>query len=205
MTQPMKILRVDSSAKTENSESHRLTDRIIDGLKTNGKSLDVTVRDLNQSLPQVNTAWIEANNTQSDDQTDEHKKTLALSNTLVGEIEAADTLIIGVALYNFSITASLKLWIDLVCRARKTFAYVDGSPKGLMTGKKAIICFASGGTPFESNIDFASGYLRHILGFIGITDVTFISADKHFMDDQSLINANATVDALTNQLLTQTK
>ena len=200
MTQPMKILRVDSSAKTENSESRRLTDRIIDGLKTNGKSLDVTVRDLNQSLPQVNTAWIEANNTASDDQTDEHKKTLALSNTLVGEIEAADTLIIGVALYNFSITASLKLWIDLVCRARKTFAYVDGSPKGLMTGKKAIICFASGGTPFESNIDFASGYLRHILGFIGITDVTFISADKHFMDDQSLINANAAVDALTNQL-----
>ena len=200
MTQPMKILRVDSSAKTENSESRRLTDRIIDGLKTNGKSLEVTVRDLNESLPQVNTAWIEANNTPSDDQTDEHKKTLALSNTLVGEIEAADTLIIGVALYNFSITASLKLWIDLVCRARKTFAYVDGSPKGLMTGKKAIICFASGGTPFESDIDFASGYLRHILGFIGITDVTFISADKHFMDDQSLINANAAVDALTNQL-----
>ena len=196
----MKILRVDSSAKTENSESRRLTDRIIDGLKTNGKSLDVTVRDLNQSLPQVNTAWIEANNTPSDDQTDEHKKTLALSNTLVGEIEAADTLIIGVALYNFSITASLKLWIDLVCRARKTFAYVDGSPKGLMTGKKAIICFASGGTPFESDIDFASGYLKHILGFIGITDVTFISADKHFMDDQSVINANTAVDALTNRL-----
>ena len=200
MTQPMKILRVDSSAKTENSESRRLTDRIIDGLKTNGKSLNVTVRDLNESLPQVNTAWIEANNTASDDQTDEHKKTLELSNMLVGEIEAADTLIVGVALYNFSITASLKLWIDLVCRARKTFAYVDGSPKGLMTGKKAIICFASGGTPFESDIDFASGYLKHILGFIGITDVTFISADKHFMDDQSVINANTAVDALTNRL-----
>ena len=200
MTEPMKILRVDSSAKTENSESRRLTDRIIDGLKTNGKSLEVTVRDLNESLPQVNTAWIEANNTASDDQTDEHKKTLELSNMLVGEIEAADTLIVGVALYNFSITASLKLWIDLVCRARKTFAYVDGSPKGLMTGKKAIICFASGGTPFESDIDFASGYLKHILGFIGITDVIFISADKHFMDDQSVINANTAVDALTNRL-----
>ena len=200
MTHPMKILRIDSSAKTETSESRRLTNRIIDRLKTSGKSLDVTVRDLNESLPQVNTAWIEANNTPADDHTDEHKKTLALSNTLVGEIEAADTLIIGVALYNFSITASLKLWIDLVCRVRKTFAYVDGSPKGLMTGKKAIICFASGGTPFESNIDFASGYLRHILGFIGITDVTFITADKHLMDDQSVINANAAVDALTNRL-----
>ena len=200
MTHPMKILRIDSSAKTETSESRRLTDRIIDGLKKSGKSLDVTVRDLNESLPQVNTAWIVANNTPADDHTDEHKKTLALSNTLVGEIEAADTLIIGVALYNFTITASLKLWIDLVCRARKTFAYVDGSPKGLMTGKKAIICFASGGTPFGSDIDFASGYLRHILGFIGITDVTFISADKHLMDEQSLINANAAVDALVNRM-----
>ena len=91
-------------------------------------------------------------------------------------------------------------WIDLVCRARKTFAYVDGSPKGLMIGKNAIVCFASGGTSFGSDIDFASGYLRHILGFIGITDLTFISADKHFMDDQSLINANAAVDTLTNRL-----
>ena len=200
MTQPMRILRIDSSAKTETSESRRLTDRIIDGLKTNGKLLDVTVRDLNENLPQVDTAWIEANNTSSDDHTDEHKKTLVLSNTLVGEIEAADTLIIGVALYNFSITASLKLWIDLVCRARKTFAYVDGSPKGLMIGKKAIVCFTSGGTSFGSDIDFASGYLRHILGFIGITDLTFISADKHLMDDQSLINANAAVDTLTNRL-----
>jgi len=174
MTQPMKILRVDSSAKTKNSESRRLTDRIINGLKTNGKSLDVTVRDLNYSLPQVNTAWIEANNTPSDDQTDEHKKTLALSDTLVAEIEAADTLIIGVALYNFSITASLKLWIDLVCRARKTFAYVDGSPKGLMTGKKAIICFASGGTPFESNIDFASGLVLLMLHSSQLTNTSWM-------------------------------
>jgi len=58
----------------------------------------------------------------------------------------------------------------------------------------------SSGTPFESDIDFASGYLKHILGFIGITDVTFISADKHLMDDQSVINVNAAVDALTNRL-----
>jgi len=124
------------------------------------------------------------------------KKILALSDKLVAEIEVADTLIVGVALYNFSISASLKLLIDLVCCARKTFAYLDGTPKGLMTGKKAIVCFSSGGTQFESDIDFASGYLRHILGFIGIIDVTFISADKHFMDSQSLTSANTAVDAL---------
>jgi FMN-dependent NADH-azoreductase len=196
----MRILRIDSSAKTKTSESRCLTDRIIDGLQASGKSPEVTVRDLNERLPQVDNAWIEANNTLADDHTDEQRKTLALSDKLVAEIEEADTLIIGVALYNFSISASLKLWIDLVCRVRKTFAYLDGSPKGLMTGKKAIVCFASGGTQFGSDIDFASGYLRHILSFIGITDVTFISADKHLMDSQSLTNANIAVDTLTNRL-----
>ena len=172
----MRILRIDSSAQTETSQSRRLSNRIIDGLHALGKSPDVAVRDLDERLPQLDSAWIEANTTPIDDRTDDQRKTLALSDTLITEIEAADTLIIGVALYNFSIPASLKLWIDLVCRARKTFAYSEDGPKGLMTDKKAIVCFASGGTAFGSDIDFASGYIRHILGFIGITDVTFISA-----------------------------
>ena len=196
----MKILRIDSSAQTETSQSRRLSNRIIDGLHALGKSPDVTVRDLNKRLPQLDRAWIEANTTPIDDRTDCQRKTLALSETLIAEIEAADTLIIGVALYNFSIPASLKLWIDLVCRTRKTFVYSEGKPKGLMTGKRAIVCFASGGTPFGSDIDFASGYVRHILGFIGITDVTFIAADKRFKDDQTLTRADAAVDALIGQL-----
>jgi len=196
----MRILRVDSSALTETAQSRGLSNRIIDGLRALGKSPEVTVRDLNERLPQVDRVWIEANNTPVDDQTDEQKNFLSLSDTLVAEIEAADTLIIGVALYNFSIPASLKLWIDLICRAQKTFAYLDGGPKGLMTGKKAIVCFASGGTSFGSDIDFASGYIRHILGFIGIKDVTFIVADKHLMDSQALSRANASVDALIGQL-----
>ena len=196
----MRILRIDSSAQTETSQSRRLSNRIIDGLHALGKSPDVTVRDLNKRLPQLDHAWIEANTTPNDDRTDDQRKTLALSDTLIAEIEAADTLIIGVALYNFSIPASLKLWIDLVCRTRKTFVYSEGKPKGLMTGKRAIVCFASGGTPFGSDIDFASGYVRHILGFIGITDVTFIAADKRFKDDQTLTRADAAVDALIGQL-----
>jgi len=196
----MRILSIDSSAQTETSQSRRLSNRIIDGLHALGKSPDVTVRDLDKRLPQLDRAWIEANTTPIDDRTDDQRKTLALSDTLIAEIEAADTLIIGVALYNFSIPASLKLWIDLVCRARKTFAYSEDGPKGLMTGKRAIVCFASGGTPFGSDIDFASGYIRHILGFIGITDVTFIAADKRFKDDQALTRADEAVDALIGQL-----
>jgi len=196
----MQILRIDSSAQTEISQSRRLSDRIVDGLRALGKSSDVTVRDLDERLPQLDRAWIEANTTPIDDRTDDQRKTLALSDTLIAEIEAADTLIIGVALYNFSIPASLKLWIDLVCRARKTFTYSEDGPKGLMAGKKAIVCFVSGGTEFGSDIDFASGYIRHILGFIGITDVTFIAADKRFSDDQALTRADQAVDALIGQL-----
>ena len=192
----MKILRIDSSASTETGKSRLLTTRIIDELKKLGKSPEVTVRDLNESLPQVDGSWIAANNTKVDDLADEQKKTLSLSDKLVAEIEAADTLIIGVAVYNFSIPASLKLWVDLICRAGKTFKYSDKGPEGLMTDKKAIICFASGGTPFGSDIDFASGYIRHILGFIGIKDVTFIKADKHLMDNQSVNRANSAIDTL---------
>ena len=196
----MRILRIDSSAQTETSQSRRLSNRIIDGLHALGKSPDVAVRDLDERLPQLDSAWIEANTTPIDDRTDDQRKTLALSDTLITEIEAADTLIIGVALYNFSIPASLKLWIDLVCRVRKTCAYSEDGPKGLMTGKKAIVCFASGGTAFGSDIDFASGYIRHILGFIGITDVKFITADKRFEDNQALTRADEAVDALIGQL-----
>ena len=196
----MRILRIDSSAQTETSQSRRLSNRIIDGLHALGKSPDVAVRDLDEHLPQLDSAWIEANTTPIDDRTDDQRKTLALSDTLITEIEAADTLIIGVALYNFSIPASLKLWIDLVCRVRKTFAYSEDGPEGLMTGKKAIVCFASGGTAFGSDIDFASGYIRHILGFIGITDVKFITADKRFEDNQALTRADEAVDALIGQL-----
>ena len=192
----MKILRIDSSASTETGKSRLLTTRIIDELKKLGKSPEVTVRDLNESLPQVDISWISANNTKVGDLADEQKKTLSLSDKLVAEIEAADTLIIGVAVYNFSIPASLKLWVDLICRAGKTFKYSDKGPEGLMTDKKAIICFASGGTPFGSDIDFASGYIRHILGFIGIKDVTFIKADKHLMDNQSVNRANSAIDTL---------
>ena len=196
----MRILRIDSSAQTETGQSRRLSNRIIDGLHAVGRSPDVTVRDLDKRLPQLDRAWIEANTTPIDNRTDDQRKTLALSDTLIAEIEAADTLIIGVALYNFSIPASLKLWIDLVCRARKTFTYSEDGPKGLMAGKKAIVCFVSGGTAFGSDIDFASGYIRHILGFIGITDVTFIAADKRFKDDQALTRADEAVDALIGQL-----
>jgi FMN-dependent NADH-azoreductase len=197
----VRILRIDSSADTDGSQSRRLADRIIAGIRASGEPLEVTVRDLSMPLPQLTQAWIRANKTPAADRTPEQMAELALSETLIAEIENADTLVIGAPLYNFAIPASLKLWVDLVCRARRTFAYTDAGPKGLMQGKRAIVCFVSGGTPFGSGIDFASGYLRHILGFIGIEDVTFVTASQHFRDAGALEAAGVQADHAAKALV----
>lgn len=170
----MSILRIDSSANTETSVTRGLTDRIIATLDDD----NVTVRDLAiEALPQITHTWAVARTVSEDDRTDDQKAALQLSDTLIAEIMAADTLIIGAPVYNFSVPASLKAWIDLIARVGVTFRYTENGPVGLVEGKRVIVALASGGTPMGSDIDFASGYLRHVLGFMGMTNVTFVSAD----------------------------
>lgn len=94
------------------------------------------------------------------------------------ELQKADVVIIGVPMYNFGVPASLKAWIDLVARAGLTFRYTENGPLGLLDGKKAYVIVASGGTPLGGDVDFVTGYMRHILGFIGILDVEFIQAER---------------------------
>ncbi|MEO9598959.1 NAD(P)H-dependent oxidoreductase [Parasphingorhabdus sp.] len=132
--------------------------------------------------------WVHANFTDENERTDAQKAELALSDRLVDELIAADTLVIGTPIYNFSVPASLKAWIDMIARARKTFQYTANGPEGLLTGKKAYVLIASGGTEVGSDIDFASGYLRHILGFVGITDVTIVAADQQMMKGETALN-----------------
>jgi FMN-dependent NADH-azoreductase len=151
---------------------------------------DTTItRDLSEGLPLLNAAWIDANFTPSDDRTDAHRETLALSDGLVDEISRADTLVIGSPVYNFSVAAVLKAWIDQICRIGVTFKYTPDGPVGLLTGKRAIIVVASGGTPVGSDIDYATDFLRHIMGFIGITDVSIIAADALGNDAEAKIAA----------------
>lgn len=182
----MKVLRIDTSARTSGSHTRELVDRLIDGL---GSSTDVIVRDLTKPLPQVDNEWVAANNTADDERSAVQKDTLALSDELVGELEASDLIVIGLPVYNFGVPASLKAWIDLVCRARRTFAYSESGPVGLLEGKRAVVVYVSGGTPMGSEIDFASGYMRHVLGFIGIHDVEFVKADRHMFEPEILERA----------------
>jgi FMN-dependent NADH-azoreductase len=105
------------------------------------------------------------------------RATLDLSDRLIAELKAADTIVIGMPIYNFGMPASLKAWIDLVARSGVTFRYGEDGPVGLLEGKRAVVAVASGGTRVGSDIDFATGHLRHVLGFMGITDVELVAAD----------------------------
>lgn len=176
MTTINKILRIDASARTTGSITRDLADEAMDHFGTLG-SITVARRDVASGLPFVDEDWVGANFTRADQRTVTQQAKLALSDTLIAEIEAADTLIIGAPVYNFGIPATLKAWIDMIARAGVTFRYTDTGPVGLLKGKRAIVLVASGGTPMGSELDFATPYLRHALGFIGIDDVTFIAAD----------------------------
>lgn len=176
------VLKIDASARKDGSVTRQLTEELVTSLLQSNPDTKVLTRDVSAGLPFVDEAWIGANFTDAGERSAEQKLALALSDTLVGELKAADTIVIGVPVYNFGIPASLKAWVDLVARARETFRYSENGPVGLLDGKKAYILLASGGTPVGSDVDFASNYLKFILGFLGITDVTVIAADQLMVD-----------------------
>ncbi len=187
------VLRIDASARHDGSETRALTQRIIDRLAPQS----LIQRDLATAIPSLDADWLAASWTPEDQRSDAQRETLALSDSLIAELQAADTLVIGTPIYNFGIPAPLKAWIDQIARAGVTFRYTEAGPEGFMTGKRAIIAIASGGTQVGSDIDFASGYLRHILGFLGITDVQFVAADLLMIDaEASHAKANAALEAL---------
>ncbi|MEM7527607.1 MAG: NAD(P)H-dependent oxidoreductase [Pseudomonadota bacterium] len=176
MSDAKTILHIDASMRRDGSTSRALSAAVVERL--GGR---VIRRDLADGLPLIDETWIGANFTPDEDRSDEQRAALTLSDKLIGEIEASDTLVIGVPVYNFGVPAAFKAWIDLVTRARRTFQYTEDGPVGLLSGKRAVIVVASGGTEVDSSIDFATPWLRHILGFIGITDVEVIPADRQMV------------------------
>ena len=186
------ILRIDSSMRVEGSISRELSDKVIATLDA-----EVVVTDLLASpVPQIDEQWIGANFTPADQRTPEQNEKLALSNQLVAQTQEADVLVIGLPIYNFSIPAALKAWVDNVCRAGLTFQYTENGPQGLLEGKQAILVVASGGVPVDSPMDFAVPYMRQVLAFIGITDVKIIEADNLMVDPTRLDHANAQIAEL---------
>ncbi len=187
------ILHIDASARRSGSATRDLSDRIVRHLGA-GR---IIRRDLATPLPLLTEDWIAANFTPADERDDVQRDQLALSDELVDELQQADTIVIGLPIYNFSVPAAFKAWIDLVARAGLTFAYSEKGPKGLLEGKRAVLAIASGGTAVGSEIDFATGYAKHVLGFIGIHDVDVIAADQMALDAETAVkNAHKAVSEL---------
>lgn len=172
------ILHITASIRSDaDSISRGLGQRLVDGLAAK-TGASVTTRDLvANDLPYVSAERFGANLTPAADRTPEQAQLAAIADELIAELQAADTIVIASPIYNFGPPASLKAWADLVARAGTTFRYTATGPEGLLTGKKAYLAIASGGTPVGSDIDFMSRWLTFFLGFIGITDVEIVAAD----------------------------
>jgi len=171
----MKILQVVSSLKKEHSQSSKLSDAIVERLREHDPSATVVTRNLSEfSLPHFSDAHFNAlNNIDKIDTTQKVAITM-LSDRLIDELLEADTIIIGVPMYNLSIPSVLKSWIDFITRAGKTFKYTPEGAIGLIENKKVYLAIASGGVysagPRQA-FDFTEPYLKAILGFLGLTDV----------------------------------
>lgn len=174
------ILVINSSLSGKASVSRILVDEAIERLLELQPGAVVTYRDVGEALiPHLTPATVAG--VRAVAVTEAELAATALSDELIGELQVANFIVIGAPMYNFSIPSSLRTWFDHVLRPRVTFAYGDAGPQGMLTGKRAIVVESRGGLysagPANA-IDFQEPYLRQLLGFIGITDVTFIHAEK---------------------------
>lgn len=169
------ILRIDSSPRDAASKSRDLTALTVEQLSDGDTT--VTHRDIDEGLPFVGQDWIGGAYTDPSERSPEQKAALELSDELIAELKAADILVMGIPMYNFTVPASVKAYFDQVARVGVTFKYTEQGPKGLLENKRAIVLVATGGVPVGSDADYLTPYVRHFLGFLGITDVEFHAAD----------------------------
>ncbi|EIO5094880.1 FMN-dependent NADH-azoreductase [Vibrio parahaemolyticus] len=176
-----RVLALKSSILGDYSQSNKLVEDFI-------KNVDqdkLTVRDLAANpLPVLDFAVATALRA-TEDLSQEQQEVVDLSDTLIEEVKAADTLVIAAPMYNFTIPTQLKNWIDLIARAGVTFKYTENGVQGLIEGKKAIVVTTRGGIHKDSPTDNVTPYLRTVLGFVGITDVEFVYAEALNMGEDA--------------------
>ncbi len=175
------LLQLDSSPLYGRSVSRQLTEAFVTRWTATHAGGTVLQRDLNATtIPPINAEWVGAVYTPAETRTPQQENVLALSDLLLDELEQANEYVIGVPMHNFGVPSALKLWIDQICRVGRTFAYVDGTPRGLLTGKRATFLIATGGIydaqTQMASYNFVEPYLRTLFGFLGVTDATFLTA-----------------------------
>ncbi len=176
------LLVIDSSPNTETSVSRDLTKQFVEDWRRNEPSVEVAHRDVGVTPPpHLDYATIGAYYTPPDALSAAQQSALRLSDQIVSEAEAADVIVIGSPMHNFGISSGLKTWVDHLARVGRTFQYTDSGPEGLLGGRKVFVLAARGGAYGEGSpaaaMDMQEPYLRTILGFVGLTDVTFIHAE----------------------------
>ena len=192
------ILHVTASIRSGESVSRKLGNQLVEKIGQ-GTDASIVTRDLAANdLPLIDADRFAANLTPPAERDEKQQALADVADAPIAELQAADTLVLSLPVYNFTMPSTLKAWADLVARAGTTFRYTESGPEGLLTGKKAYVVIASGGTPIGSEIDFLTPWLRHFLGFLGITDVEIIAADGIMgIDGEQKIEAAAqTIETL---------
>jgi FMN-dependent NADH-azoreductase len=175
------VLVLNSSASGAASVSRQLVEQAVADLRAQDPGLRVVTRDLGAApIPHLTLESATALRG-ADPVNREQAAAQALSNELIAELKVADVIVIGAPMYNFGIPSTLKAWFDYVLRAGLTFRYTEAGPEGLVTGKRAIVVLSRGGLYSEGPaqaMDSQEPHLRTMLGFIGITDVSFVRAER---------------------------
>jgi FMN-dependent NADH-azoreductase len=168
------VLQVNSSILGGNSESGRLVQAFVDQLDAE----QVIVRDLaKEPVPHLDGERFGAFVTPAEKRTAAQNDVVAYSDKLIDEVRRADTLVIGLPMYNFGVPSGFKAWIDHIARAGVTFRYTEKGPVGLLTGKKVYVFATRGGYYAGTALDTQTQYVRDFLAFVGITDVEFVYAE----------------------------
>ncbi len=198
------ILYLNSSVRSTGSVSRQLSGEFVEKLQAAHPGAKLVTRDLAaQPLPHLSEAMVGAYFTPPEQRSAEQQQLIAKSDEVVAELMAADVVVVGAPMYNFSISSTLKSWIDHVARAGVTFKYTETGPVGLVEGKKFVIFTSRSGVYSQGPakaLDFQETYLRGVLGFLGITDVSFVSAEGLAMGEEAvnaaLASGRSAMDAL---------
>jgi len=192
----VKILQINASVRREGANSTQLANQVVSRLKSIDPTAQVTVRDLAVNPPPaLDEATLDALFTPAAQRSPEQAARVALDDALIAEVQAHDTLVLAVPMYNFGVPAQLKNWIDAIARNGVTFRYTAQGPEGLLKGKTVYVAFARGGRYRDTPADAQTPYLKTILGFLGMIDVRFIFAEGLNMGPEAAARGRADAEA----------
>lgn len=200
------LLRLNSSIYGNEGESSRLSERFVAGWLACNPGSTVVERDLARDpVPHLTAERFQAFLAKPEARTPEQQSVAAYSDALIGEVKAADVIVLGLPLYNFGLPSGLKAYFDHIARAGITFKYTEAGPVGLLTGKKAYVLAARGGKYAGTAADTQTAYVRDFLAFLGITDVEFVYAEglaiAPAVKEAALVRARSQIDVLTGSNL----